>query len=402
MKKNIGKIKRWTGYLLTAVLLAGMLLPVRQSMEPRIAFAEDASKPNILSRSGVVIEASTGTVIYDKNMHEVLPPASITKVMTLLLIYEAMEKGIITMDSIVTVSEHAASMGGSQVYLEPAEQQTVETLIKCICISSANDACVAMAEFLSGTESAFVEEMNAKAKALGMNDTHFVNCCGLDADGHVSSAYDIALMSRELMTKYPQIQTFTTRWMDTMTHTTRNGSTEFGLTNTNKLLRSYEGITGLKTGSTSKAMYCLSATASRNGMDMIAVILAAPDTKTRFREAAELLSYGFSRCKAFTDTHEGMEPVIVAVEKSMQKSAELVPEGEFHHIFLNKEDTTKVQKDIYLYESITAPIAKGDALGAIVYTVDGVEIGRIALVSKAEIKKADYFDYVKELLKLLT
>ena len=365
----------------------------------RIAKAEE---PELLSRAGIVMEASTGTVIYEKNAHEVLPPASITKVMTLLLIYEAIEAGDITMDTVVTTSEHAASMGGSQVYLEPGEEQTVDTLIKCICISSANDDCVAMAEHMAGTEDAFVERMNKRAKELGMNDTNFVNCCGLDADGHVSSAYDVALMSRELMGRFPEITKYTTTWMDSMTHVTKNGATEFGLSNTNKLIRQYEGITGLKTGSTSRAMYCLSATATRNNVDMISVILAAPDTKTRFKEAANLLSYGFSRCKLYTDTHEDMEPVVVDVEKSMQKEVRLVPKEPFHYVVIGDKSTEGITEEILLYESIVAPVEKGEELGAIIYKIEAEEIGRIPLVSEEEIVKSNYMDYIKELLKLLT
>ena len=361
-----------------------------------------AAEPELLSRSGIVMEASTGTVIYEKNAHEILPPASITKVMTLLLIYEAIEAGEITMDSIVTTSEHAANMGGSQVYLEAGEQQTVDTLIKCICISSANDACVAMAEHLAGTEEVFVEKMNIRAKELGMHDTNFINCCGLDADGHVSSAYDIAIMSKELMGRFPEITKYTTTWIDSMTHVTKNGASEFGLTNTNKLIRQYEGITGLKTGSTSKAMYCLTATATRNNIDMIAVILAAPDTKTRFKEASTLLSYGFSQCKSYTDTHEYMEPVIVEIEKSMKKETELIPEEPFSYVSIGKEDIGNITEELYLYESIVAPVEQGEELGMIIYKLNGEEIGRIPLVSKEEIVRAKYFDYIKELLKLLT
>ena len=361
-----------------------------------------AEEPDLLSKAGIVMEASTGTIIYEKNAHEILPPASITKVMTLLLIYEAIEAGEITIDSVVTTSEHAANMGGSQVYLETGEQQTVDTLIKCICISSANDACVAMAEHLAGTEAAFVEKMNMRAKELGMNDTTFINCCGLDADGHVSSAYDIAIMSKELMGRFPEITKYTTTWMDSMTHVTKNGTSEFGLTNTNKLIRQYEGITGLKTGSTSKAMYCLTATATRNNIDMIAVILAAPDTKTRFREASNLLSYGFSQCKSYTDAHEDMEPVIVKIEKSTKKETELIPEVPFSYVSIGKTDINNITEELYLYESIVAPIEQGEELGMIIYKLNGEEIGRVALVSKEEIVRAKYFDYIKELLKLLT
>lgn len=363
-------------------------------------FAEESSKPQLLSESFVLMEASTGTVLYERDMHKVLPPASITKIMTLLLIYEALEEGTITKETIVTTSDHAASMGGSQVYLEPGEQQTVETLIKCICISSANDGCVAMAEHLAGTEEAFVEEMNKKAKELGMNDTHFVNCCGLDVDGHVSSAYDIAVMSKELMSRYPDIMTYSTTRIDSMTHTTKNGSTEFGLTNTNKLLTSYEGITGLKTGSTSKARYCLSATATRNDIDLIAVVLSAPDTKTRFKEAATLLNYGFSQCKIFKDDHTDLAPVIVPVERSMQQEVTLVPKDIFQYISVAKEDLSQISKEILVYETIVAPIVQGEELGTIVYSLNGKEIGRIPLIAENDIPEASYLDYLKQILSL--
>ena len=364
-----------------------------------LCFAEnDTSKPQLLSDSYVLMEASTGTILHEKDMHKVLPPASITKIMTLLLIYEALEDGVITKDTIVTTTDHAASMGGSQVYLEAGEQQTVETLIKCICISSANDACVAMAEHLSGTEEAFVEEMNQKAKELGMNDTHFVNCCGLDVDGHVSSAYDIALMSKELMSRFPDIKTYSTTRMDSMIHTTKKGSTEFGLTNTNKLLSSYEGITGLKTGSTSKARYCLSATATRNDIDMIAVVLSAPDTKTRFKEAATLLNYGFSKCKIYFDDHTDMEPVEVPVERSMNQMVVLAPANEFRYVSVEKADFSEITEEVRIAESITAPIQQGEQLGELIYSLQGTEIGRVPLVAQTEVKEATYLDYLMKIL----
>jgi len=378
-----------------ALFLCCITLCSKASM---VCMADGDNKPQLLSDSFVLMEASTKTILHDKDMHKVLPPASITKVMTLLLIYEALEEGTITKDTIVTTTDHAASMGGSQVYLEPGEQQTVDTLIKCICISSANDACVAMAEHLAGTEEAFVEEMNEKAKELGMNNTHFVNCCGLDVDGHVSTAYDIALMSAELMSRFPDIMTYTTRRLDSMTHVTNKGSSEFGLTNTNKLITSYEGITGLKTGSTSKARYCLSATATRNDIDMIAVVLSAPDTKTRFKEAATLLNYGFSQCKIYTDEHENLEPITVMVEKSMEQEVVLVPQEAFRHVFIGKEDFEQITKELFVYETITAPIKKGEELGAIIYSLHGNELGRIALVAEKDISEAVYLDYLKKIL----
>ena len=363
-----------------------------------VCFAEGTAKPQLLSESYVLMEASTGTILHEKDMHKVLPPASITKIMTLLLIYEALEDGTITKETIVTTTDHAASMGGSQVYLEAGEQQTVETLIKCISISSANDACVAMAEHLAGTEEAFVEEMNKKAKELGMNNTHFVNCCGLDVDGHVSTAYDIALMSRELMSRFPDVMTYTTTRISSMTHTTNKGTTEFGLTNTNKLLSSYEGITGLKTGSTGKARYCLSATATRNDIDMIAVVLSAPDTKTRFKEAATLLNYGFSQCKIFTDDHTDLEPLFVPVEKSMEQEVRLVPKENFRYVSVGKENFDDIKEEIFVYESIVAPISQGEELGAVIYSLNGKEIGRVALIAETSVPEATYLDYVKKIL----
>lgn len=269
----------------------------------------DASEDISLSVSApsvLLMEASTGTVIYEKNSHDILRPASITKIMTLILIFDALSSGQIKPDDTVTVSEYAASMGGSQVFLEPGETQTVDTMIKCISVASANDACVAMSELISGSESEFVRMMNERAEGLGMNDTTFVNCCGLDTDGHMTSANDVALMSRELITKYPEIHNYCTIWMENITHTTRKGTTEFGLTNTNKLIKQYPYATGLKTGSTSLAKYCVSATAEKDGMRLIAVVMFAPDYKIRFADSGNTLKLRFwemqnlQRCKRRT------------------------------------------------------------------------------------------------------
>ena len=243
-------------------------------------------------------------MIYEKNPHEILRPASITKIMTLLLIFDALKAGQLTLQETVTVSEYAASMGGSQVFLEPGETQTVDTMIKCISVASANDACVAMAEHIAGSETEFVRRMNERAKGLGMNDTTFVNCCGLEADSHMTSAHDIALMSRELITRYPRIHDYCTIWMENITHTTAKGTSEFGLTNTNKLIRHYQYATGLKTGYTSLAKYCISATAQKDGMNLIAVIMAAPDAKSRNADAVTLLNYGFGQCRLYQDANK--------------------------------------------------------------------------------------------------
>ena len=260
--------------------------------------------PQVGAPSAILMEASTGQIIYEKDADEQRPPASVTKIMTLLLIFDALDSGKISLKDEVSTSEYAASMGGSQVFLEPGETQTVDTMIKCIAVASANDACVAMAEYICGNEEEFVKQMNQRAKGLGMENTHFVNCNGLDTDGHLTTARDIALMSRELITTYPQIHDYSMIWMENITHTTKKGTTEFGLTNTNKLVRQYEYATGLKTGSTDKAKYCVSATAKKDGMELIAVIMAAPDHKQRFTDATTLLNYGFGKCNKYEEERQ--------------------------------------------------------------------------------------------------
>ena len=262
----------------------------------------------LASPSVLLMEAQTGTVLYEKNASEQRSPASITKIMTLLLIFEELEKGTLQLTDEVTTSAHARSMGGSQVFLEEGEKQTVETMIKCIVVASGNDASVAMAEHIAGTESEFVSRMNQKAKELGMNDTKFEDCCGLtDSDGHYTTAMDVAVMSRELTIKYPKIFEYTGIWMEDITHETSQGSSKFTLNSTNKLLKQYPFTTGLKTGSTSKAKFCLSATATKDGIDLIAVIMGAPDYKARFKDARTLLSYGFNISDLYLD--ENTDPL---------------------------------------------------------------------------------------------
>lgn len=354
---------------------------------------------NLSSPSAVLIEGSTGTIIYDKNKDERLKPASITKVMTLLLIFDALDAGQINLADEVSVSEYAASMGGSQVYLEPFEKQTVETMLKCISIASANDASVAMAELIAGSEEEFVARMNQKAKELGMNNTNFVNCCGLDTDNHYSSAYDVALMSRELITKHPEISTYSTVWMDTITHTTRKGQSEFGLTNTNKLIKFYQGITGLKTGSTSLAKYCLSATARRNNMDLIAVIMAAPDTKTRFMEASKLLNYGFANYSIFTDDNTDIVISPVKVAKGVQDNVQGITGKNFSYLCVKGRSPEEIRKEVSLYEEVPAPVAQNDKIGEIIYYYGDEEIGRIDILASQDINKARYKDCFIKLLK---
>ena len=352
------------------------------------------SSLDIQSEAAVLLEGSTGEVIYEKNKDKKLKPASITKIMTLLLIFEAIDEGKIALTDEVSVSEHAASMGGSQVYLEPYEKQTVDTMIKCISVVSANDACVAMAEYVAGSEEEFVTKMNEKAKALGMNNTHFVNCCGLDVNDHYSSAYDVALMSKELIMKHPEITNYSTIWMDTITHVTKKGSTEFGLSNTNKLIKSYNGITGLKTGSTSLAKYCLSATAKRDGMDMIAVVMAAPETKLRFQEAAKLLDYGFANCSIYTDDHADLTMEAVSVVKGVEETIICKPEKAFSYICLKDKNPEQITKEVVLSEKVTAPVEVNQQVGTINYYYNGELIGSVAIISTQSVKKAKFKDYL--------
>lgn len=355
----------------------------------------------IQAPSGVLMEAQTGTVIYQKDSDTRRSPASITKIMTLILIFDALEKGNLKLDDIVTTSAYAKSMGGSQVFLEEGETQTVETLIKCIVIASGNDASVAMAEHICGSEQEFVRHMNERAAELGMKNTHFEDCCGLtDSPNHYATARDIAIMSRELITKYPKILEYSSIWMENITHVTKQGTKEFGLTNTNKLIRSYDGCVGLKTGSTSLAKYCLSAVAKRNKITLIAVVMAAPDYKVRFKDAASMLNYGFSRCSLYID--EKMQPLPeVPVKKGKEKSVPLVYEKQFQYLNTDGETIGKVEKKLRIHREVKAPLKKGSQAGEMIYSADGKELGRVRILYARTIGQATYLDCVKELLKKL-
>ena len=357
---------------------------------------------DISAVSAVLIEGSTGDIIYEKDKDKELVPASITKIMTLTLIFEALDNGKLTLETPVSVSEYAASMGGSQVFLEPNETQTVDTMIKCISIASANDAAVAMAEKIAGSEEAFVKKMNEKAVALGMKHTQFKNCTGLDDNiesGHFSSAYDVALMSRELITKHPEISNYSTVWMDTIIHKTKKGETEFGLTNTNKLVRFYDGITGLKTGSTSKAKYCLSASARRDDMDLIAVIMAAPDHKKRFSEAQALLDYGFANCHIYRDTDiaQALKPVPVQGGKEDQ----VVPKSTFSYLLKNEDSSAAPTRKISYFDAQKAPLKKGAPVGSVDYYEKDKKIGSVVLAASKDIPAAGFTDYLLALTKKL-
>ncbi|WP_304508314.1 D-alanyl-D-alanine carboxypeptidase family protein [Anaerotignum sp.] len=351
------------------------------------------------SKSAVLMDQSTGTVIFEKNSHEQMPLASVTKVMTLLLIYEAQADGKFEWTDTVQVSDHAAAMGGSQVFLEPGETQTAADMTKCIAIASANDAAVAMSEFVAGSEEAFVEKMNERAKELGMEDTNFINACGLDADGHVSSAYDIALMSRELMKNFPEIQEYTTTWMDTITHKTKKGESEFGLTNTNKLIKWYEGATGLKTGSTGKALYCLSGTAERNDLGLIGVVMAAPDYKIRFQEVMKLFDYGFANYTVEKGYPVGQDMGMIPVEKGMKESINAVVKDEIS-VLMSKESKGEWETKQEILPIVKAPIAQGSKVGELIYILDGKEAGRTDLIASESVEKASVHMMLQRMMKL--
>jgi len=358
---------------------------------------EDTSM-QIGAPSALLMEASTGTVLFEQDADTKRPPASVTKIMTMLLIFDAVESKKISLEDKVPVSEFAASMGGSQVFLETGETQTVDTMLKCISIASANDACVAMAEYISGSEEAFVQEMNKRAKALGMHNTNFVNCNGLDAQGHVTTARDIALMSRELITKYPQIHEYAMTWMENITHVTKQGTKEFGLSNTNKLLRMATNfkVTGLKTGSTSLAKYCLSATAEKDGIRLIAAVMAAPDYKARFADAQALLNYGYASCRLYEDQEMPKLP-LMAVTDGIEDFVPLSYQGEFSYLSLNGEDFSQVEKKLMLPDAMEAPVEEGEKAGVLRYELKGKVLGEVEIVTEGAVKKAGYRDYLKKL-----
>ena len=343
---------------------------------------------NLESGGAVLIEQHSGKVIYDHNMHEQLRPASVTKVMSILLIMEAIDSGRITYTDKIPCSENAASMGGSQIWLDVKEELTVDEMLKAICVVSANDCTVAMAEYLAGSEEAFVEQMNEKAKELGMNDTTFKNCHGIDEDGHVTSAYDIALMSRELLNNHPDITKYTTIWMDSL----RDGKSE--LVNTNKLIRNYKGATGLKTGSTSVALYNLSASATRDDLSLIAVIMKAPSTKVRFAEAQKLLDYGFNNFEYKKLSSKGEMIQEIAVNKGVEKTVKVITETD-SGVLIDKGQDKNIEQTITFAENISAPIQQGEILGSITYQLNGEEVGKVNLIAENAVQKNTAFNMIE-------
>ena len=342
---------------------------------------------NLECGGAVLIEQNSGRVLYDHNMHQKLRPASVTKVMSLLLIMEAIDSGRLSYTDKIPCTEEAAAMGGSQIWLDVREELTVDEMLKAICVVSANDCTVAMAEYLAGSQEAFVAQMNDKAKELGMNDTTFKNCHGIDEDGHETSAYDIALMSRELLTKHPDITKYTTIWMDSL----RDGKSE--LVNTNKLIRNYKGATGLKTGSTSIALYNLSASATRDDLSLIAVVMKAPTTKIRFAEAEKLLDYGFNNFQysKFANANDILKTI--SVEKGVKDNIELTYENSAGAL-IKKGESKNVEQTINIPDKISAPINKGDVVGNIVYTVDGNEISKVNIIANETVEKNNLINMI--------
>lgn len=367
--------------VIALVLSASLLVP-------SVVMAEGVN--DIKAVSAILMDGSSGKVLFEKNADQRLPPASITKIMTMLLIMEAIDSGQISTDDIVTVSKTAAIKTGSHIFLAEGEQMSVNDLMKGIAVASGNDAAIAMAEYLYGTQEKFVEQMNKRAKELGMENTNFVNCNGLDVDNHYSSARDVALMTLELL-KHPKIFDYTTIWMDTL----RNG--QFGLANTNKLIRFYEGANGMKTGSTSKAGYCLSATAKRGDMQLIAVVMSSPSTKDRFADGSTLLNYGFGSFTREVKATSGEAYGELAVEGGVKSAAPLAYEDDFS-IVVENGNKNSITAEPNLPESIQAPVTKGQKVGEMVYFEQGKQVGKSDLVASEDVEKISFLYVLSKLV----
>ena len=377
-------MKKLIGALLAALCLLALL--------PTTA---DAVELPLTSRAALLMEKTTGQILFAQNEHEALEPASVTKIMTLLLTMDAIDSGALSYDDVVTVSANAAGMGGSQVFLAEGEKITVEDLLKSVCVSSGNDAAVALAEKVSGVTELFVEQMNNRAKGLGMDDTHFVNCTGLTAKGHVTSAYDIALMSRELLTRHPDIRRFTTIWTDTI----RGGA--FGLANTNKLIRFYDGATGLKTGYTASAGYCISATAEREGMELIAVIMKGETADKRNTDAKALLNYGFSTYALVSAAPEEPLPALpVSMGQAEQVSLTLPEEGVT--ALVEKGRVSALERRVDLPSSLTAPVAAGQTVGTLTLLDGETEVLTVPILAAEDVPRRNWSGLFAQLLRMAT
>ena len=376
-------MKRAVGFLAALVLMIGLARPCW------------GVELTLTSHAALLMEKSTGEILYAQNEHDALPPASVTKIMTVLLTMEAIDSGRIALDDMVTVSAYAAGMGGSQVFLAEGEQMSVDDLLKAVCVSSGNDAAVALAEHVAGVTELFVEQMNNRARELGMKDTHFVNCTGLTAEGHVTSAHDIALMSRELLLHHPEVRNYTTIWMDTL----RNGT--FGLSNTNKLIRFYEGATGLKTGFTQEAGYCISATAERDGMELIAVIMKGNTSDSRNTDAKTLLNYGFSTYTLADIQPEEPLPTLPVTLGAADTVALTLPE-EGRTLLLEKSQTGGLTQTLDLPETVSAPIRAGQQLGTLTVSRERQTLLTVPVVAAEEVPALTWWEMTGRMLGLLT
>ena len=374
-------MKRAAGFLAALVLVWGMAVPCW------------GVELTLTSHAALLMEKTTGQILYAQNEHEARPPASVTKIMTVLLTMEAIDSGRIALDDMVTVSAYAAGMGGSQVFLAEGEQMSVDDLLKAVCVSSGNDAAVALAEHVAGVTELFVEQMNNRARELGMNDTHFVNCTGLTAEGHVTSAYDIALMSRELLLHHPEVRNYTTIWMDTL----RSGT--FGLSNTNKLIRFYDGATGLKTGFTQEAGYCISATAERDGMELIAVIMKGNTSDSRNADAKTLLNYGFSTYALVDVQPEEPLPVLPVTLGTADTVALTLPE-EGRTLLLEKSRSGGLTQTVELPETVAAPIQTGQQVGTLTVRQDGTALLTVPIVAADTVEKLSWSQMTRHMLQM--
>lgn len=374
-------MKRAAGFLAALVLVWGLAAPCW------------GVELTLTSHAALLMEKTTGQILYAQNEHDALPPASVTKIMTVLLTMEAIDSGRIALDDMVTVSAYAAGMGGSQVFLAEGEQMSVDDLLKAVCVSSGNDAAVALAEHVAGVTELFVEQMNNRARELGMKDTHFVNCTGLTAEGHVTSAHDIALMSRELLLHHPEVRSYTTIWMDTL----RNGT--FGLSNTNKLIRFYDGATGLKTGFTQEAGYCISATAERDGMELIAVIMKGNTSDSRNADAKTLLNYGFSTYALADVQPEEPLPALPVTLGAADTVALTLPE-EGRTVLLEKSRSGGLTQTVELPETVPAPLQAGDTVGTLTVSREGETLLTVPIVAAETVEALTWREMTARLLRM--
>ena len=374
-------MKRAAGFLAALVLVWGLAAPCW------------GVELTLTSHAALLMEKTTGQILYAQNEHDTLPPASVTKIMTVLLTMEAIDSGRIALDDMVTVSAYAAGMGGSQVFLAEGEQMSVDDLLKAVCVSSGNDAAVALAEHVAGVTELFVEQMNNRARELGMKDTHFVNCTGLTAEGHVTSAHDIALMSRELLLHHPEVRSYTTIWMDTL----RNGT--FGLSNTNKLIRFYDGATGLKTGFTQEAGYCISATAERDGMELIAVIMKGNTSDSRNADAKTLLNYGFSTYALADVQPEEPLPALPVTLGAADTVALTLPE-EGRTVLLEKSRSGGLTQTVELPEAVPAPLQAGDTVGTLTVSREGETLLTVPIVAAETVEALTWREMTARLLRM--